>query len=59
MIGAGTLGMCMAINLVQQGARVTVIDANAIASGSSGRSVGVGRTQFTDLFEIMVRVHAM
>ncbi|QRM32288.1 FAD-binding oxidoreductase [Microvirga sp. VF16] len=59
VIGAGTLGMCTAINLVQQGARVTVIDANAIASGSSGRSVGVVGTQFTDPFEILLRVHAM
>ena len=41
VIGAGTLGMCTAINLSEQGARVTVVEAQAIASGSSGRSVGV------------------
>ncbi|KAB2713007.1 sarcosine oxidase subunit beta [Ochrobactrum sp. RC6B] len=59
IIGAGTLGMCSAVNLTRQGARVTVIDANAIASGSSGRSVGVIGTQFTDPFEILLRQHSM
>ncbi|MBJ6718840.1 FAD-binding oxidoreductase [Bacillus sp. PR5] len=59
IIGAGTLGMCSAVNLIRQGARVTVIDANAIASGSSGRSVGVIGTQFTDPFEILLRQHSM
>ena len=50
VIGAGTLGMSTAINLAEQGASVTVIEAQAIASGSSGRSVGVVGTQFTDPF---------
>jgi len=59
VIGAGTLGMCTAYNLAKQGARVTVLDANAVASGSSGRSVGVIGTQFTDLFEIQLRQHSM
>lgn len=59
VIGAGTLGMCTAYNLVKQGAGVTVLDANAIASGSSGRSVGVIGTQFTDPFEIQLRQHSM
>jgi sarcosine oxidase subunit beta len=59
VIGAGTLGLCSALNLVEAGARVTVIDAQSIASGSSGRSVGVVGTQFTDPFDILLRVHAM
>jgi sarcosine oxidase subunit beta len=59
VIGAGTLGMCTAINLAEQGAAVTVIEAQAIASGSSGRSVGVVGTQFTDPFEILLRQHTM
>ncbi|MFS2327604.1 FAD-binding oxidoreductase [Brucella sp. H1_1004] len=59
VIGAGTLGMCTAYNLVKLGARVTVLDANAVASGSSGRSVGVIGTQFTDIFEIQLRQHSM
>jgi sarcosine oxidase subunit beta len=59
VIGAGTLGMCSAINLVEQGARVTVLDANSIASGSSGRSVGVVGTQLTNHFDINLRVHSL
>lgn len=59
VIGAGTLGMCTAFNLAAQGARVTVLDANAIASGSSGRSVGVVGTQMTDPFQILLRRHAL
>ena len=59
VIGAGTLGMCSALNLVEEGARVTIIEAQSIASGSSGRSVGVVGTQFTDPFDILLRVHAM
>jgi len=59
VIGAGALGMCTAINLVEQGARVTVLEARSIASGSSGRSVGVVGTQFTDPFDILLRVHSL
>jgi sarcosine oxidase subunit beta len=58
VIGAGALGMCAAINLVEQGARVTVLEAKSIASGSSGRSLGVVGTQFTDPFDILLRVHS-
>src|SRR5947208_2065250 len=58
VIGAGTLGLCTALNLLEQGARVTVLEAQSIASGSSGRSVGVVGSQFTDPFEIMLRVHS-
>jgi sarcosine oxidase subunit beta len=59
VIGAGTLGMCTALNLVEQGARVTVLEAQSIASGSSGRSVGVVGSQLTDPFEIALRVHSL
>ena len=59
VIGAGTLGMCSAINLVEQGARVTVLEAQSIASGSSGRSCGVVGTQFTDPIDILLRVHSL
>ncbi len=59
VIGAGTLGMCTALNLVEQSARVTVLEARSIASGSSGRSVGVVGSQLTDPFEIMLRVHSL
>jgi len=59
VIGAGTLGMCTALGLVEQGARVTVLEAQSIASGSSGRSVGVVGSQLTDPFEILLRVHSL
>jgi sarcosine oxidase subunit beta len=59
VIGAGALGMCTAINLIQQEARVTVLEANSIASGSSGRSMGVVGTQFTDPFDILLRTHSL
>ena len=59
IIGAGTLGLCSAINLVEQGARVTVLDRGSLAGGSSGRSVGVVGTQFTDPFQILMRVHSL
>jgi sarcosine oxidase subunit beta len=51
--------MCTALSLVEQGARVTVLEAQSIASGSSGRSVGVVGSQLTDPFEIMLRVHSL
>jgi sarcosine oxidase subunit beta len=51
--------MCTAINLVEQGARVTVLEAHSIASGSSGRSLGVVGTQFTDPFDILLRAHSL
>ncbi len=59
VIGAGTLGMSAAINLVERGAVVTVIDAAHIASGSSGRSVGVVGTQHVDRFAVELRSHSV
>lgn len=59
VVGAGTLGLCSALHLVEQGARVTVLEGQSIASGSSGRAVGVVGSQFTDPFEIMLRVHSL
>lgn len=59
VIGAGTLGMSSAINLAERAVDVTVIDSDAIASGSSGRSVGVVGTQHVDPFEILIRTHSL
>ena len=59
VIGAGTLGLCTAVNLVEQGAGVTVLETNTIASGSSGRSVGVVGTQLTDPLDLLLREHAL
>lgn len=59
VIGAGALGICSAHALAEQGARVTVIDAQSVAAGSSGRSVGVVGTQLTDPFQIRLRMQSV
>ncbi len=59
VIGAGSLGLCTALNLAEQGASVTVLEAKTVASGSTGRSVGVVGTQFTDPVEILLRRYTM
>jgi sarcosine oxidase subunit beta len=59
VIGAGTLGMGSAVALAERGARVTVLEANAIASGSSGRSVGVVGTQHVDPFAVAIRARSV
>ncbi len=59
VIGAGSLGMSSAFNLAQRGVKVTVLDQDHIASGSTGRSVGVVGTQHVDPFEILIRVHSI
>ncbi|MGY4353401.1 sarcosine oxidase subunit beta [Bradyrhizobium sp. GM7.3] len=38
---------------------MTVLEAQSIASGSSGRSVGVVGTQLTDPFDILLRIHSV
>lgn len=55
VIGAGTLGLATAFNLVERGRRVTVLEADHAASGSSGRSIGVVGTQHVDPFEVKLR----
>lgn len=58
VIGAGSLGLCTAMSLIEHGAKVTLLEAKSIASGSTGRSVGVVGTQFTECEEILLRQHA-
>jgi len=59
VVGAGTLGLSAAFNLLERGRRVTVLEADAAASGSSGRSIGVVGTQHVDPFEIELRVRSV
>lgn len=59
IVGAGTLGLSTAFNLIERGRRVTVLEADAAASGSSGRSIGVVGTQHVDPFEIELRVRSV
>lgn len=55
VIGGGAAGMATALELARQGAKVTVLEADALGSGSSGRSVGVVGTQMTDPFQLLMR----
>ncbi len=59
VIGAGTLGLSSALELATRGAAVTVIEADGIASGSSGRSIGVVGTQHVDDFQVLIRTHSL
>ena len=59
MIGGGAAGTSITLALIEQGARLTLVDADALGSGSSGRSVGVVGTQMTDPFQIELRRHSI
>lgn len=59
IVGAGALGLATAVNLIERGRRVTVLEAGHAASGSSGRSIGVVGTQHVDPFEIELRVRSV
>ncbi len=59
VIGAGTLGMSSALHLAERGVTATVIEADAIASGSSGRSVGVVGTQHVTLLDVELRAYSL
>lgn len=41
IVGAGYTGLSAALTVVQQGARVVVLEADAIGAGGSGRNVGL------------------
>src|SRR5689334_23721749 len=55
VVGAGTVGLCTALELARRGADVTVLEADSPAAGSSGLSVGVVGTQQLDPLEIALR----
>jgi sarcosine oxidase subunit beta len=55
VVGAGTVGLCTALELARRGADVTVLEADSPAAGSSGLSVGVVGTQQLDPLEIGLR----
>lgn len=56
IIGAGVLGLSSALQLARRGAEVTVLEKDHVASGSSGRSIGVIGSQLLDPVEIELRV---
>jgi sarcosine oxidase subunit beta len=60
VIGGGALGLASAVFLTRKGVTdVTVLEADHVASGSSGLSVGIIETQYIDPLDIELRVRAM
>lgn len=60
VVGAGALGLASAVFLTRKGVTdVTVIEADHVASGSSGLSVGIIETQYIEPLDIELRVRAM
>ena len=59
VIGAGAIGLATAYFLDERGANVTILEADHVASGSSGLSVGIIETQYLTPLDIALRVHAM
>jgi sarcosine oxidase, subunit beta len=59
VIGGGALGLSSALHLVERGVIVTVIEAGALASGSTGRSMGVVGTQHVTAFDVAMRAYGL
>jgi sarcosine oxidase subunit beta len=59
VVGGGALGLSSALHLVERGIAVTVIEANALASGSTGRSMGVVGTQHVTAFDVAMRAYGL
>lgn len=59
VIGGGALGLSSALHLVERGVTVTVLEANALASGSTGRSIGVVGTQHVTALDVAMRAYGL
>ena len=59
VIGGGALGLSSALHLVERGVAVTVIEASALASGSTGRSIGVVGTQHVTALDVAMRAYGL
>ncbi|MBB4662006.1 NAD(P)/FAD-dependent oxidoreductase [Conexibacter arvalis] len=60
IVGAGAVGLATAVHLTRRGVTdVTVLEADHIAAGSSGLSVGIIETQYVTPLDIELRVRAM
>ena len=59
VVGGGALGLSSALHLVQRGVVVTVIEAGALASGSTGRSIGVVGTQHVTALDVAMRAYGL
>jgi sarcosine oxidase subunit beta len=57
IVGGGVIGLATALHLVQSGeVQVSLLEAQHVGVGSSGRSVGIVETQYLDPFDIEMRV---
>ena len=56
VIGCGIMGACAAYHLAASGVDVTVIERHTIGAGSTGKSVGGFRAQFSDELNIRMAV---
>ena len=59
VIGGGALGLSSALHLVERGVSVTVIEANVLASGATGRSIGVVGTQHVTAIDVAMRAYGL
>jgi sarcosine oxidase, subunit beta len=59
VIGGGVLGLSSALHLVERGVSVTVIEASALANGSTGRSIGVVGTQHVTAIDVAMRAYGL
>jgi sarcosine oxidase, subunit beta len=59
VIGGGALGLSSALHLLERGAAATVIEAGALAGGSTGRSMGVVGTQHVTAFDVAMRAYGL
>src|SRR5215472_5545410 len=57
--GGGALGLSCALHLAERGVAVTVIEASALASGSTGRSIGVVGTQHVTALDVAMRAYGL
>jgi sarcosine oxidase subunit beta len=59
VIGGGALGLSSALHLAELGVAVSVIEAGAMAGGSTGRSIGVVGTQHVTRLDVAMRAYGL